>query len=41
MDQNRIWSNISAKYEEQFFQLVLENREDWKLFPGPFMILIK
>ena len=35
--QNKIWSNTSESYNKD----VWLNSGDWKLVPGPFMILMK
>ena len=39
--QNEISSNTSVLYEQTFLICFWFNVEDWKLVPGPFMILIK
>ena len=35
--QNEIWSNTSALYDKHLWV----SAGDWKLVPGPFMILLK
>ena len=39
--QSEIWSNTSMVYDKYFEHIFFLNSGDWKLGPGPFMILSK